>query len=115
MAVSVKDAPTVRPGHVVAAQGLEIKTVEPRWNIATMATRRPRNATVLITFWRDGKVKDVRWAKEGDRVCDTGYEDVNQPLVAAVYAWTASGKPLEELDPKDPEASLTIMLTVILT
>ena len=113
--VSVKDAPTVHPGHVVAAQGLEIRTVEPRWSTTTLMTKRPRNPTVLITFWRDGKVKDVQWAREGDTVYDTGSTEVNLPLMAALYAWTASGKPLNELDPKDPGACVTIMMTVILT
>jgi hypothetical protein len=113
-AVSIKDAPTVRPGQVVAAQGLEIRTVEPRWSTTTLMTLRPRNPTVLITFWKDGKVKEVQWVREGERVCDTGSTEVNQPLLAALYAWTATGKPLDELDPKDPGASVTIMMTVIL-
>ncbi len=112
--VSVKDAPTVKPGQVVAARGLEIRTVEPRWSTTTLMTRRPRNPTVLITFWRDGTVKEVQWAREGENVYDAGSPEVNQPLLEALYAWTASGKPLQDLDPKDPGACLTIMMTVLL-
>ncbi len=113
-AVAIKQAPTVRPGQVAAAQGLEIKTRVPRWTITTLMTLKPRNPTVLITFRRDCTVRNVEFARAGGMEYSTGHESWDQPLLNAIYGWTASGKPLSELDPSDSEAGLTILMTVLL-
>ena len=114
IAVAIKKSPTVRPGQVASAQGLDIQTRVPRWTITTLMTLRPRNPTVLITFRRDGTVRNVEFARDGVTEYSTGHQAWDQPLLNAMYGWTAKGKPLSDLDPSDPEAGLTIMLTVLL-
>jgi hypothetical protein len=112
-AVSSRGSSVVKPGQVVAAQGLEIKTIAPRWNTVTLFTGM-KNPTLRISFRRDGSVKDAVFVRDGDKVLDAGSSEANQPLLAAVYAWRAKGKALDELDPKDPEADVTILMTIIL-
>ena len=113
IATSIKKAPTVRPGQVVAGQGLEIQTRAPRWTYSTMLTRRPRNPTIRITFGRDGTVKRAEFVHDGTKAHNTGYDDVDQPLLNAVYSWTAKGRALNELKPGDP--GISIIITVILS
>lgn len=112
-AVSSRPSNSVKPGQVVAAQGLEIKTIAPRWNTVTLFTGM-RNPTLRISFRRDGSVKDAVFVRDGDKVLDAGSSEANQPLLAAVYAWRAKGKALDELDPEDPDADVTIQMTIIL-
>ena len=114
IATALKDAPVVRPGQVVASKGLEIATREARWTITTLMTRRPRNPTVSITFGRDGRVKRADFVSEGGRRYSTGYDDVDQPLLNAIFSWTARGEPLRALPTNDPEAGVTIVLTIVL-
>jgi hypothetical protein len=97
IAAAVRDAPTVRPGRVLAAQGLEIQTRTPRWTYTTMMTRRPRNPTVEIAFGADGRVRHADFVRDGAKVFNTGFEDVDEPLLSAIYTWTAKGKPISDL------------------
>ena len=114
IAVAIKQAPSVRPGQVAAAQGLEIQTRVPRWTVTTLMTLKPRNPTVLITFRRDGTVKNVEFARASGIEYSTGHEAWDQPLLNAIYGWTAKGKPLSELDPSDSESELTILMNILL-
>jgi hypothetical protein len=100
----------VVPGHPVAAKGLEIKTVRPRWLNLTRMTTRPDNPTVVIQFRRNGKVKSA----EFEPGKSTGSEAVDGPLLDAVYAWRASGPALLRLPEGDPAATLEVRMRVIL-
>jgi hypothetical protein len=113
-AKSVKESPQVHLGHVLAAQGLQIATRRPRWSNTTMLTRSPRNAVVVIRFNRDGVVKYADFATVGHRRYSTGYEDVDEPLLNAIYSWTAKGEALNKLSPDDPTATVKIVLTIVL-
>jgi hypothetical protein len=115
IAAAVKKAPTVRPGQVLAGQGLEIQTRQPHWTYTTMMTRSPRNPTVKITFGRDGKVKQADFVSDGVTTYNSGYDDVDEPLINAIYGWTAKGKAINELKADDPNAGVTILITIILT
>lgn len=116
MATAIKKSPTARPdGRVVAAQGLEIQTRRPRWEYTTMITRRPRNPTVVITFRADGTVKSAEFARDSVKVYNSGYADVDEPLISAIYSWTAKGKALKEATQEGPDGTVTIMMTIILT
>jgi hypothetical protein len=77
-------------------------------------TLKPRNPTVLITFRRDGTVKNVEFARASGIEYSTGHEAWDQPLLNAIYGWTAKGKPLSELDPSDSESELTILMNILL-
>jgi hypothetical protein len=115
LASSVKKAPSVKPGQVLAANGLDIQTKAPKWSYTTMRTRRPANPTVQITFGRDGKVVRAGFATDGVTIYSTGYEDVDEPLLSAVYSWTAKGKKLVELTNQDPDGEVTILITILLS
>lgn len=114
MASAIKKAPKVVLGQVLASEGLDIQTKSPKWGMTTMQTRRPANPTVQITFGRDGKVIRAGFAKDGRVIYSTGYDDVDEPLLSAIYTWTARGKHLVELTSKDPSGEVTILITIIL-
>ncbi len=113
-ASAIANAPSVRLGRVVAAEGLNIKTRRPTWSYSTQLLRRPANPVVQITFGRDGKVRSAGFARDGAVVRNTGFPDVDEPLLNAVYAWTATGQALHDLPEDDPDAGITVTLRVIL-
>jgi len=114
LAAAIKGAPIVRPGRVAAQHGLDVKTVAPRWSYTTTSTQRPRNPTIYIVFGRDGKVKDADFIRDGPVRLDTGSDEVNEPLLTAMYSWTASGKALRDLPQDDPNAGVTLLFTILL-
>jgi len=93
-ATALKDRVKVTPGQPVAAKGLEIKTRRPVFSRYVRVMAAPKNAVVRVRFTREGKVASA------ELVRSSGWEDVDRPLLDAVYQWTASGKRLLEL----PEA-----------
>ncbi|MBM4109493.1 MAG: hypothetical protein FJ255_11920 [Phycisphaerae bacterium] len=111
-AVSATLIPDAVPGRPLAAHGLRITTVRPRWPISTRLTRDPANPTVRVSFSRAGRVINVEFVRP------TGFEDVDEPLRTALYKWTATGAPLAALpphaDPAQPEPGLTITFRVVL-
>jgi hypothetical protein len=113
-ASAIKASERISPGAVVAAQGLEIATRRPRWSNTTLLTRYPRNPVIVIEFGRDGKVKSADFALAGGRRYSTGYDDVDEPLLNAVYSWTATGEPLTKLPADNPEATVRVILTILL-
>jgi hypothetical protein len=121
IATAVRQAPAVRPGRVLATQGLEIQTRAPRWSYSTMMTRRPRNATVEIYFGPDGRVRRADFVRDGTTIYNSGSPDVDEPLLSAIYTWTARGKPIDELRARSAEMSaagkdapeLRILITIL--
>jgi hypothetical protein len=111
MASAIRRAPAVRPGRVLAIEGMEILTRRPRWTDATRATRYPSSPTVEIIFGADGRVRRADFARDGALVYSTGYEDVDEPLLTAVYNWTARGRDIDELP---PGGEVRILITVLL-
>lgn len=111
-AVARTAIPDAIPGRPLAASGLQITTVRPRWPVSTRVTRDPVNPTVRMTFSRAGRVTQVEFVKS------TGFEDVDEPLRTALYKWTATGAPLAALppapEPPAPEPGITITLRVVL-
>ncbi|MEZ6235677.1 MAG: hypothetical protein R3B68_15955 [Phycisphaerales bacterium] len=108
-AASRQEPIEVRPGRVVAAEGLQITTVRPVFAIATMVMANPRSPTVVIEFGGDGRVRNAAFV-EGRT---TGSRDVDLPLLDAIYRWTARGKALETLG-DDPEATISIRMRILL-
>lgn len=99
----------VQPGKVIAAHGLRIRTVRPRFSTTTLITASPRDATVRLTFRKNGTVRKVEFLPGGN----TGFPDVDRPLVDALYSWTAKGSDLEKLPP-GPEASLALEFKILM-
>jgi len=99
----------VQPGKVIAAHGLRIRTVRPRFSTTTLITASPRDATVRLTFRKNGTVRKVEFLPGGN----TGFPDVDRPLVDALYSWTAKGLELDKLPPS-PEASLALEFKILM-
>jgi hypothetical protein len=101
----------------IAGQGLEVRTVRPRWSLAVRATNWPNDPVVVIRFGPDGRVRRAEFLRDPKtlRVFDTGSgNDVDGPLLDAVYQWTAKGKRLAELDATRPDSVVEITIRVML-
>lgn len=109
-ATSRKKPVRVHPGRPVAAQGLEIKTVKPRFGLATSVLVVPRDPVVRITFNRRGRVIRAEFLKGRN----TGSPDVDTPLLNAVYRWRATGKAIDDLPKSDPDATVVIEMQILL-
>lgn len=83
----------VQPGKPAAAQGLEIQTrVPPELTIPTRLLAGDRRAVYMVSFSKDGTVKTARITRTSGNV------ELDQAGLNAMYRWTASGEPLENLD-----------------
>ena len=105
-ATALTDPVEIRPGRVAAAQGLQITTVRPDFDMATMALSRPRSPTLVIEFGNDGRVRRARFLPGRT----TGVRSIDQPLLDAVYRWTARGEALEHLADEDETVSITMRI-----
>ncbi len=106
---ALKDTIEVVPGRPAAGQGLEIKTVRPRWSDTTRLVAVPRNPVVRVTFAKSGRVSSVIFAAGQN----TGWNDVDEPLLDAIYRWTAKGEALRTL-PSTKDAGLTVQFRIML-
>lgn len=95
-------------GRPIAAEGLEIRTVRPRFTHYTRLTVRPADPLIRVRFDRKGRVVTA------ELVESSGHKDVDNPILDAVYRWTASGKALESLDPASPDATVAIEFRIVL-
>jgi TonB family protein len=98
-------------GRPAAGQGLEIITKRPKRNPFSLVTRvmsLPNNPSVEVKFGRDGRVKSAKITRS------SGVSDVDDPVLAAVYTWTAKGKRLETLPTNDPNAAITVRVTILI-
>jgi hypothetical protein len=109
-ASAVIDSIEVVPGKPAAAKGLRIQTSRPQWSMATKLTARPRNPTVRITFGPTGRVSKAEFVAGKN----SGYVDVDQPLLNAVYRWTARGEAIDKLHAGNPKAGVTITVNILL-
>jgi len=103
-AAAMESAIEIKPGKVLAGKGLQIRTVRPEWAVATRLSASPRNPVVKITFGRSGRVIRASFV-EGQ---STGEREVDGPLLAALYRWTAKGEQLSAL-PQPPAAVARIV------
>lgn len=109
-AAAVRSAVNVDPGKPAAAKGLKIDTVRPEWSTTTRLVAAPKNPVVRVRFNRAGKVVDANFV---DRY-DTGWPDVDGPLLDAIYRWKAEGERLLELPVDDPDAMITVTFRITL-
>lgn len=111
VSAALKEAIDVKfDGKPAAAEGLEIKTTNPRWSITTQLTSSPKNPVVWMAFGRDGRVIDADFLN-GE---NTGWTSVDEPLLHAVFAWRAKGVALDELPASDPKAAVRVVLRITL-
>lgn len=104
------DSIDVIPGRPAAAKGLRIQTSRPQWSMTTKLTARPGNPSIRITFGPTGRVSSAEFV----RGKSTGYPDVDQPLLNAIYRWTARGEAIDKLNPTDPRSGVSITVNILL-
>jgi TonB family protein len=107
-AVSKTDHVEVCPGRPAAAQGLDITTRRPEFTNLTRITARPRSPVVRVRFDRRGRVA------EASITSSSGYADVDEPVLNAIYLWRAKGKRLDQIDGADPRAGIWVTFNVLL-
>ncbi len=107
-ATSTRKTHKIQPGGVKSAEGLEIKTKYPRFSALTRVTASPRNAIVELQFDRRGRVG------RATLVQSTGNRGVDDPILDAMYRWTASGEALDELPASDPKATISMRFEIVL-
>ncbi len=88
---------------------MRITTVRPEWSITTRLMTAPKNPVVRIVFGKDGKVKKAGFV----RGQSTGYEEVDGPLLDALYRWTAKGESLDKLG-NDKNAGVGMSFRIVL-
>ncbi|MDX1566033.1 MAG: energy transducer TonB [Phycisphaeraceae bacterium] len=93
-------AKAVKPGAVVAQEGLRINTAKIRLTITTRYTTSPANPQVELIFNPKGRVLRARILRS------TGYPTVDGPVLSSLYKWTAEGKPLS----KAPTTRVTVTI-----
>lgn len=94
-ATSIADVPPSlwRTGKPLARKGLEIKTKKPELPILTRLTTSPSNPICEILFGRDGVPVACKILQS------SGFEEINGPVLDALYRWRAKGSQLEKLAP----------------
>jgi len=105
-ASSVRMLTVDKLGKPLAAKGLNITTVRPRWSTTALMISSPKSPMVRIEFKRNGRVSEAKFI-EGQ---STGYPDIDEPLLDAIHRWTAKGKVLEDLPPGDRGVILIIRI-----
>ncbi len=105
-----------RLGRPLQASGdLEITTVRPTWSLQVRNAYSPRrNPYMEIRFGPDGRVRLARFVPLPDGTRGSGYAEVDQPLLNAVYRWTAKGEAIDRLDPDDPDATHDVVMRFLL-
>lgn len=86
------DGGRLRPGRVIVGKGIEIKTVAPRFGIASRLSAVPDDPSVLVVFNRKGQVIAARLIRS------SGYAGVDGPILSSLYKWWATGELLKDLD-----------------
>lgn len=95
-------------GSVLVGEGLEVRTVRPRFTLTARYLTVPQNPVLRISFGKDGTVRRVVMLRS------SGFrEERDEPIINAVYKWTASGRAIREL-PDIPGATVTIEMTILL-
>ena len=98
------DRSEIKPGRVLTSDGIEIKTVQPRFSVVTRVSALPNNPVARLVFDpRDGSVIDVTLVQS------SGYPNVDGPVLASLYKWRAVGKRLADF--KEP-FDLTIQVVL---
>lgn len=95
-------------GRVVSAEGLKINTSRIHLTSLQRAFRADRSPLVEIFFTHDGRVTRARIPSGRG----SGFSDIDQAIINAIYEWTAEGKPIEEMQPGD--APLLIRMRILM-
>lgn len=105
-ATSLTQTIDIRPGRPAASQGLDIITRRPNFTRLTRVVAYPDNPLLKVTFSRAGQVVNVVLVES------SGASDIDDPVINAVYQWTARGKALDDL--AHEHSTLTVSVRIIL-
>lgn len=97
----------VRPGQVIAGQGLRVKTRVGVFSIPTRLLGSRRRPIFRLSFDRLGVVRQV------ELVRSSGNPNIDEPWISALYGWTAAGTDLDALPEDDPKARVTILVELL--
>lgn len=95
-------------GDPAAAEGVDIKTVRPKFTHYTRITADPSDPLVRVQFDRTGAVV------EAEIIESSGHRDVDRPILDAIYRWKASGKAIDSLKVGAGPATLTLEFRIVL-
>ncbi|MBY0262377.1 MAG: energy transducer TonB, partial [Phycisphaerales bacterium] len=107
-ATSLEQTIELRPGRPAASQGLEIFTRRPNFTGLTIVTANPKNPLVKVVFGSSGDVVDVEILES------SGARDIDEPVVNAVFLWTAKGPALKRIRSDSPTAGLSVKIRILL-
>lgn len=96
----------IRLGRPAASQGLDIVTQRPNFTRLTRVIAWPDNPLLKVTFNKSGLVINV------ELVESSGVSDIDDPVINAIYRWTARGKTLEKLP--NENSTLTVSVRILL-
>ncbi|MCC5828501.1 MAG: hypothetical protein JJU36_03550 [Phycisphaeraceae bacterium] len=82
----------VRPGQVVAEEGIRIVTQHFDLPLSVLFMNRPRNPVVRIQFNTQGRV--IRH----EVVRGSGVQELDSAIVSGLYRWRATGEKLREIE-----------------
>ena len=105
---SLENPVKVEPGKPVAAEGLNIQTIRPRWSHTTLLTSRPRSPVIRVFFNREGAVERAVFERS------SGSKFVDEPLLNAVYQWRARGERLRNLETEGDGSLLELVFEISL-
>jgi TonB family protein len=100
--VPVAEVTMRQMGRPLAAAGLRIQTVRPRFSQRTSLTAAPKPVVVRIGFRADGAVKTAIVEES------SGDPEIDRPIIDAVYRWRAAGGALEDVKANDPDGVVEI-------
>jgi len=77
---------------------------------------RRQNPIVEFYFLRTGKILDIRFAEDEEtgHIYNTGSADGDEGLLNNLYRWRAKGSQLDELPEDDDEATLKVVIRILL-
>jgi hypothetical protein len=109
-AFTIKKTLEYKPGKPLAAEGIEVTTVDPDISMLSAMTGSVRNPVILLRFGPDGRVKVAEF-KDG---LDTGRKDWNDPIMHAMHRWTLGGKKFQELIAESPGREIVMSVRLLL-
>ncbi len=104
-AAALKQAISVNPGKPLAAKGLRIQTVRPKWSTYALATANPNDVAVRIWFDWTGRVT------KAVIIQSSGRDDVDRPILDAAYNWRAAGEQLSKIKDQ-PDGRLQLVFKI---
>ena len=115
-ATSIEEPLEVKPGRPAAQEGLKVITRRIKWPNLLRLRSRPSNPIVEFYFNREGQVADLRFARDEEtkREYNSGSAEVDEVLINNLYGWSAKGAQLEELPEDDEDATLKVVIRILL-